>query len=275
MLGQTESFNLFSYRDKIKKEVFKQNRKNTHFFKFMLLFVIINILLTLINIEKYFINADKIHNNILSKFRKNDQMNVALAVRPYNQISDYFISKNNLDNGYQIIKNGKIVFPKEDFSKNLGYRKIIYIGYTDMNDEKGEFYLNYVRNMLKDTYEFVFEKEKPDYLLFSYFGCNHNNSKYNDTIKIAIYEEDYIPSFNEEDYIFGLAHIFYLDRYFRKSSLVDFLQKYNLKNKDFKNARNAALNGPKREKFCAAVLNNEINLNHFREKFVKELSCYR
>ena len=226
----------------------------------MLLFVIINILLTLINIEKYFINADKIHNNILSKFRKNDQMNVALAVRPYNQISDYFISKNNLDNGYQIIKNGKIVFPKEDFSKNLGYRKIIYIGYTDMNDEKGEFYLNYVRNMLKDTYEFVFEKEKPDYLLFSYFGCNHNNSKYNDTIKIAIYEEDYIPSFNEEDYIFGLAHIFYLDRYFRKSSLVDFLQKYNLKNKDFKNARNAALNGPKREKFCAAVLNIMLSI---------------
>ena len=273
--AKTESFKIIQEKNKSKKAEYKQYRKRIHFCKFIFLFIIINILLTLMNIEKYFINVAKIPNNILSQFRKNDQMNVALAARPYYQISDYFISKNNLDNGYQVIKNGKIVSQKENFSKSLGYRKTIHIGYTDMNDVKGKFYLNYIRDMLNDTYEFIFEQEKPDYLLFSYYGCNHNNSKYNDTIKIAIYEEDFIPSFNDEDYIFGLAHIFYLDRYFRKASLVEFLQKYNLKNKDFRKARNAALNGPKREKFCAAVLNNEINLNHFREKFVKELSKYK
>ena len=277
-MDTAESVNLTKQKDLIKKEVFKPVRKRDHFWKSMLLFGVINVFLTLMNIEKYFINVDEegeIHNTTLSHFRRNDQMNVALAARPYDQISDYFISKNNLDNGYQIIKDGEIVPPKKDFPKSLGYRKTVRMGYTDMSDEKGMFYFNYVKKMLNDTYEFVFEQEKPDYLLFSYFGCKHNDLRYNETIKIAIYEEGFMPSFNEEDYTFGCAHIFYLDRYFRKAPLVEYLQKYNLKNKDFRKARHAALNGPKREKFCAAVLNNETSLNHFREKFVKELSKYK
>ena len=277
-MEKVESINLNKQKDFIKKETFRPVRKKDHFWKSMLLFGVINVFLTLMNIEKYFINVDEdeeVHNTTLSHFRRNDQMNVALAARPYDQISDYFISKNNLDNGYQIIKDGEIVPPKKDFPKTLGYRKNISIGYTDMSDEKGMFYFNYVKKMLNETYEFVFEQEKPDYLLFSYFGCKHNDQRYNETIKIAIYEEGFMPSFNEEDYTFGVAHIFYLDRYFRKAPLVEYLQKYNLKNKDFRKARHAALNGPKREKFCAAVLNNETSLNHFREKFVKELSKYK
>ena len=278
-MDKAESINLTKKKDFIKKEVFKPVRKRDHFWKSMLLFGVINVFLTLMNIEKYFINVDEedgeIHNTTLSHFRRNDQMNVALAARSYDQISDYFTSKNNLDNGYQIIKDGEIVPPRKDFPKSLGYRKTIHMGYTDMSDEKGMFYFNYVKTMLNETYEFVFEQEKPDYLLFSYFGCKHNDLKYNETIKIAIYEEGFMPSFNEEDYTFGVAHIFYLDRYFRKAPLVEYLQKYNLKNKDFRKARQAALNGPKREKFCAAVLNNETSLNHFREKFVKELSKYK
>ena len=259
----------------------KPRKKKDHFWKSMLLFGVINIFLTLMNIEKYFINVDKeedddvVHNTTLSYFRRNDYMNVALAARPYDQISDYFTSKNNIDNGYQIIKDGEIVPPKKDFPTSLGYRKTIKIGYTDMSDEKGMFYFNYVKKMLNETYEFVFQQEKPDYLLFSFYGCKHNDDQYKQAIKIAIYEEGFIPSFNEEDYIFGLAHIFYLDRYFRKATLVEYLQKYNLKNKDFREARQRALNGPKREKFCASVLNDEPNLNHFREKFVKELSKYK
>ena len=269
---------------KFKKIMIKSKEENSHiknqkdhFWKSMILFGVINAFLTLLNIEKYFINIedDPFKNITLSKFRKNEQMSVALAARPYDQISDYFTSKSNLDNGYQIIKNGEIVPPKKDFPKTLGYRKTIKIGYTDMSDEKGIYYFNYVKNMLHDTYEFVLEQNNPDYLLFSFYGCTHNDLRYKQAIKIAIYEEGFIPSFNEEDYIFGLAHIFYLDRYFRKATLIEFLQKYNLKNKDFKRARMKALRGPKREKFCGAVLNNEPNLNHFREKFVKELSKYK
>ena len=51
----------------------------------MLLLGVINVFLTLMNIEKYYINVDNdddvVHNTTLSYFRKNDQMNVALAAR--------------------------------------------------------------------------------------------------------------------------------------------------------------------------------------------------
>ena len=51
----------------------------------MIPFWVINVILTLLNIEKYFINVDKeeeVQNTTLSYLRKNDQMNVALASRP-------------------------------------------------------------------------------------------------------------------------------------------------------------------------------------------------
>ena len=224
--------------DKQKDVVIKSQIKFTetpkdHFWKSMILVGVVNIFLGLINFEKYFLNNELTYDNALSHFRKNDHMSVALAARPYDQISDYLTSKNNIDNGYQIIKDGKIVPPKKNFPTSLGYRKTIKLGYTDMSEDKGNYFFNYVEDMLTKNYEFVFEQDNPDYLLFSFYGCNHNNPKYKDAIKIAIYEEGYIPSFIEEDYTFGLAHIFYLDRYFRKSTLIEFLQKMNLKIKIF------------------------------------------
>ena len=266
--------------DKQKDVVIKSQIKFTetpkdHFWKSMILVGVVNIFLGLINFEKYFLNNELTYDNALSHFRKNDHMSVALAARPYDQISDYLTSKNNIDNGYQIIKDGKIVPPKKNFPTSLGYRKTIKLGYTDMSEDKGNYFFNYVKDMLTKNYEFVFEQDNPDYLLFSFYGCNHNNPKYKDAIKIAIYEEGYIPSFIEEDYTFGLAHIFYLDRYFRKSTLIEFLQKMNLKNKDFREARQKALNSPMRTKFCGALINNETNQNHFRERFMEELSKYK
>ncbi len=266
--------------DKQKDVVIKSQIKFTetpkdHFWKSMILVGVVNIFLGLINFEKYFLNNELTYDNALSHFRKNDHMSVALAARPYDQISDYLTSKNNIDNGYQIIKDGKIVPPKKNFPTSLGYRKTIKLGYTDMSEDKGNYFFNYVKDMLTKNYEFVFEQDNPDYLLFSFYGCNHNNPKYKDAIKIAIYEEGYIPSFIEEDYTFGLAHIFYLDRYFRKSTLVEFLEKMKLKNSDFREARQKALNGTKREKFCGTIINNEPHLDHFREKFMAELSKYK
>ena len=246
-------------------------KQKDHFWKSMLFLGLINVFLGLMNIEKYFIARD----NPLSSFRKNDHMSVAIAARPYEQIADYFASKNNIDNGYQIIKNGEIVPPKKDFPTTLSYRKNITLGFTDMSNDKGIFMFNYVKNMLGKYYEFILEQNKPDYLMFSFYGNNHSDMKFNESIKIALYDEGYIPSFKEEDYTFGLAHIFYLDRYFRKSTLVEFLEKMKLKNSDFREARQKALNGTKREKFCGAIINNEPHLDHFREKFMAELSKYK
>ena len=94
-------------------------------YKIAAIFSLINIYLAFMNIQKHFLKIDKID---LTNFRRNEYMNIALAARPYEQITDYFISKNNLDNGYQIIKNEKIIPPKNNFPTSLGNKKIIKIG---------------------------------------------------------------------------------------------------------------------------------------------------
>ena len=255
-------------------EKVKKYKQNKYMIKLLVIVTILNIVLTYMNIHKYFFDPDReFQDTDLSHFRKNDQMNVALAARPYDQISDYFTAKNNLDNGYQIIKDGQIVPPKKDFPKTLGYIKHIRIGYTDWNDTRAMEYINYLKTNLNDQYTFELVQDNPDYLLFSFYGIQHRDKKYAKAIKIAVYEEGYIPSFNEEDYIFGVAHIFYLDRYFRKATLLAYLG--DLKNKDFRRVRREVLKGKKREKFCAGVFSHERNEDHFREKFVAELSKYK
>ena len=256
------------------KKYFVTSNINKFLVNMIIIVTTLNIVMTYINIKKYFFEPQKKpHNTQLSHYRKNDQINVALAARPYDQISDYFSSKKNLDNGYQIIKDGEIVPPKKNFPKTLGHIKHIRIGYTDWNNSRAMEYINFLKTNLNDKYEFELVTDEPDYLLFSFYGSEHKNVKYNTSIKIAIYEEGFIPTFNEEDYIFGVAHILYLDRYFRKASLLEYLG--NLKNKDFREVRNKILNGQKREKFCAAVFGHEKNEDHFREKFVYELSKYK
>ena len=201
--------------DKLKK--LKTMKQNKYMVKLLVIITTLNIVLTYMNIQKYFFDPEsQLQHASLSQFRKNDQMNVALAARSYDQISDYFTAKSNLDNGYQIIKDGEIVPPKKDFPESLGYIKHIRIGYTDWNDSRAMEYIEYLKTNLKDKYTFELVQDNPDYLLFSFYGLNHRDNKYSKAIKIAVYEEGFIPSFNEEDYTFGVAHIFYLDRYFRK-----------------------------------------------------------
>jgi hypothetical protein len=258
--------------DKLKK--LKTMKQNKYMVKLLVIITTLNIVLTYMNIQKYFFDPEsQLQHASLSQFRKNDQMNVALAARSYDQISDYFTAKSNLDNGYQIIKDGEIVPPKKDFPESLGYIKHIRIGYTDWNDSRAMEYIEYLKTNLKDKYTFELVQDNPDYLLFSFYGLNHRDNKYSKAIKIAVYEEGFIPSFNEEDYTFGVAHIFYLDRYFRKATLLAYLG--DLKNKDFRKVRREVLKGKKREKFCAAVFSHERNEDHFREKFVVELSKYK
>ena len=265
----------------LSKIVTRNNQKkltntNKNLIILIIILAILNSILIYKNIHNYNLNKKSSSSTYLdidlSKYRRNDYMNVALAARSYDQISDYFISKNFLNNGYQLIKDGHIVPPRKNFPTSLGYIKHIRIGYTDWNESRAMDYINYLKETFKDKYNFEIVDD-PDYLLFSFYGNNHLNRKYRDAVKIAIYEEGFIPSFNEEDYTFGVAHIYYLDRYFRKPTLFGYLG--DLKNEDFRKARNQALNGPKRNKFCGAILNHERNEDHFREKFVYELSKYK
>ena len=261
----------------INREKYKKLDKfNKYLIWIIIILFIIDVILTFINIKYHYQHTSTTPKNSLntdlSKYRRNDYMNVALAARSYDQISDYFISKSNLNNGYQLIKDGQIIPPRKEFPTKLGYMKHIRIGFTDWNESRAMQYIDFLKTNLNDKYNFEIV-DVPDYLLFSFYGTKHKEGKYRDSVKIAIYEEGYIPSFNSEDYTFGVAHIYYLDRYFRKATLLEYIG--NLKNEDFQKARNIALKGPKREKFCAAVLNHERNEDHFREKFVYELSKYK
>ena len=269
-----ESVNLLKVINRGKYK--KLEKFNKYLIWIIIILFIIDAILTIKNIKYHLENkSNSVKNSLitdLSKYRRNDYMNVALAARSYDQISDYFTSKSNLNNGYQLIKDGHIIPPRKEFPTKLSYMKHIRIGFTDWNESRAMQYIDFLKTNLNDKYNFEIVDD-PDYLLFSFNGSKHKEGKYRNSVKIAIYEEGYIPSFNSEDYTLGVAHIYYLDRYFRKATLLEYLG--NLKNEDFKKARNKALNGPKREKFCAAVLNHERNEDHFREKFVYELSKYK
>ena len=70
----------------------------------------------------------------------------------------------------------------------------------------------------KKQFKFIieFDSEKPDYIFYNVFGCDHLKSKYKDAIKIAHFTENQIIDFNTADYAIGQHHINYLDRYYRR-----------------------------------------------------------
>jgi hypothetical protein len=156
---------------------------------------------------------------------------------------------------------------------NSTYIKKIKIGYIDWDNKRASIYINYLKENLKDKYIFEVDKDNPDYLLFSFYGNRHNDKKYKNSIKIAIYEECYIPSFNEEDYAIGVSHIFYLDRYFIKPSLFEYLK--DVKNKDFSTIRLNITRNKEMKKFCGTILNSVKNKVGFEYKFIQELNKYK
>ena len=127
----------------------------------------------------------------------------------------------------------------------------------------------YVVKQLKDKFILRFNKYNPDYLIYDIFGKEHTNTKYENSIKIAMYSENKIPDFNEADYGFAQAHINYLDRYFRYPSFIY----RNIK--AIKKVRKKVLENPLRKKFCAAVISNIKSTNGFRVKFINELNKYK
>ena len=66
----------------------------------------------------------------------------------------------------------------------------------------------------------------------------------------------------------------YLDRYFRRTTLINtFARRYlNVKNKDFMRKRNQTLNNKIRKKFCAAVITNNLSTDGYRLHFIQELN---
>ncbi len=125
----------------------------------------------------------------------------------------------------------------------------------------------------KKNYIFKINTQNPDYILYDVFGCEHNNPKYINSIKIADYSENIIPDFNEADYTLSQAHFNYLDRYFKYPSFI--YQLNILNNYNIKQIRNDVLKKPIRTKFCAAVISNNSSYSLFRLNFIKQLNKYK
>ena len=123
--------------------------------------------------------------------------------------------------------------------------------------------------LLENQYFFNFTSDNPDYLIYDIFNCEHLELKYQNAIKIAFYTENTIPDFNYADYSIGFHNINYLDRYFKKTTLIWIFQRryLNIKNKFFEKIRIKALK-TKKKKFCAAVISNYKSSNGFRIKFI-------
>ena len=98
--------------------------------------------------------------------------------------------------------------------------------------------------------------------------------KYNNSIKIAYYSENFIPDLSIYDYAIGHAHITYFDRYSKfPFCFISSLKKIELRK--IIEIRKNALNPKINKKFCSAAISNSYITDKFRLKFIEELNKYK
>ena len=239
--------------------------------KILSFILLVNFIFLFINLYFIFCNKvlllNEVNNKYLQIFKNIDLFGINMTIKPYSYISFYLNSK------YKIKANKS--FQKENAKK---YKKTIRLYSVG---SRTNFFQNRLRNNviegLQDKFNFEFTFDNPDYLIYDIFNCDFLNSKYNNTIKIAFFTENQIPDFNQADYAIGFQNINYLDRYFRKTTLIWVFQKryLNIKNKDFMKKRKEVYRKGNRKKFCAAVISNSIITDGFRIKFINELNKYK
>ena len=251
-------------------KVKNKNNKNI----FIIHFLIINFIIILINIilinfinnlKSYFkILNNKIKSNFI--FKNVDLFSLNIAKKSFNNISIYLNSKFKKTNNNFNIKLNNENNKKKNIKKKL--IRIYSVGSTN------KYYKNFLRNDiikgLEDKFIFHFTNNNPDYLIFDVKTCEQKKNKYDNAIKIAFLTENKIPDFNQSDYAIGFQNMFYLDRYFRKTTLIWILQRryLNVKNKDFMEIRKKIYKSKIRKKFCGAVISNFRASDKFRIKFI-------
>ena len=218
---------------------------------------VIYILLFLLNINLgiLFVNILILNKNKSFIFKNNDIFLFKFNLKSFKDIS-FLINKNK----YYLKKNQSMI------QNSLNTKKTIKIFFEDCKD----YQINTILNTLHKKYKVIITDNKPDYLFFDTFGCNHLKKKYNNLIKIAFFTENQIPDFNIADYSFGLYHINFIDRYFSRPKYIN-----SLNNKFFQKVKNKFLNSTIKKKFCASVISNYFSTDFFRLKFIKELNKYK
>ena len=180
-----------------------------------------------------------------------------------------------LNSKYKVNKIERLY--NKSIKQNLNQKKTINIYSVGSN---GIFYTNKLRKNIKEglenKYFFNFTSNNPDYLIYDVSDCNYLNSKFKNAIKIAYFTENQIPDFNKADYAIGFHNLNYLDRYFKKTTLIwKFEKQYlKIKNKNFIIEREKVLSNKIRKKFCAAVISNSRSTDGFRKLFIKFMEIY-
>jgi len=240
---------------------------------YITIFLILNYVFLFINLILGYLNLELITNRnykILSNFKNVDLFFINIARKTFKQIAFYLNSKydkNNLNiNKFQLIDT------------QIQEKKVIKLySVGSLNDFYNNILINDITKLLGNKFIFNFTSDNPEYLIYDVFSCDHLDSRYNNAIKIAFYTENIIPDFNHADYSIGFHNMHYMDRYFRKTTLIwIFQQKYlNIKNKFFEKMRIKSYRSKNKKKFCAAVISNFNMSDGFRIKFINELSKYK
>jgi len=239
--------------------------------KFLLILLLLNCLFLCYNL---YISLEYCNNFNKDKiiFKDIDIFSINIVIKSFNMISLYLNSKFNKKENY-VIKYFKLL-------KYYLYSTKKIISIYIVGSYNG-YYKNILKKEiiegLKNKFIFNFTSINPDYLIYDVFSCEYLKKEYDNAIKIAFYTENQIPDFNKADYAIGFDNIIYLDRYFRKTTLIWIFEKryLNIKNKVFIQNRINSLNSKIKKKFCAAVISNYLTSNQFRIKFIKELSKYK
>jgi len=247
-------------------------------------YLLINIFLIFVNIYSYYSESDifriKIFKFKLIKLKSVDKFTFNLLTKSFEDISNYLslkiktinINHKTLDNKYS---NQSFDQRNLDSKKDRKVIRLYSVG--SLNKKWRKKYNNRIIQGLENKYIFEFTDKDPDYLIYDIFDCSFLAPKFNNSIKIAYYTENQLPDFNKADYAIAFHNLHYLDRYFKKTTLIySFVVRYfNIKYKDFMKKRKEVLENPIRKKFCAAVISNARSSDGFRINFIKELNKYK
>ena len=233
-------------------------------------FLIVNFIFLFINLVLNFnFEIFKNYKNIYN-FKNVDLFFINITKNTFKQIGFYLNSKFYKRN----LNNNK---PKL-FGIKIKEKKIInYYCVGSSDTYYRDKLIKDITELLTNTFIFNFTSNNPDYLIYDVFSCEQLESKYKDAIKISFYTENIIPDFKIADYSIGFHNINYLDRYFRKTTLIWIFQKryLNIKNKFLEKIKTKAYRRKARTKFCAAVISNFNSSDRFRINFINELSKYK
>ena len=215
-------------------------------FLFKLILLSINLIVLLINI--YYLLFYNFSNPLFYiRLKNSDNFTFFISSEQYMKIYKNEIFNNN--------KTIKILFNCVDTHN-----------YTISNDLLKIWFQEYNNFILEVN------TENPDFLIYDIWGSENLNPKYNNSVKIAYYTENFMPDLNHADYALSQAHIMYLDRYLKFPDFIWVLNKVN--NYNLLKIREESIR-KNNKKFCAAVISSNFTSEYFRFDFINKLKKYK